>query len=359
MQQTVVATVLPHFERFTTRWPDLAALAAATEDEVLAAWSGLGYYARARNLHRAARAVVASHGGELPEDEEVLRALPGIGAYTAAAVAAIAFGRRTFALDGNAARVVARLAGDRDPIDQPAVRQRLRALGQTWVPATRAGDFAQAVMELGATVCTPRRPDCGGCPLGKICIARADDLVAQIPAKTPRAEKRPVRLAAVRVRRGGRILLVRGRTGLLAGTWMLPAGELPPGTRERPTECEGVEKVARAAAESAARAANAGEPFVLDWSTLRRAGQVRHVFTHRDVTVDVFDVRAGDRPPNAAQVRTTRRLTPSPTAETSHLWASPRTFATLALSTYVRKQLDLAVSAPDAPSSSHPATRSR
>ena len=141
LQQTVVATVIPYFDAFVARWPDVAALAAATQDQVLAAWSGLGYYSRARNLHRAAQAVVERHGGALPDDEEALRALPGVGPYTAAAIAAIAFGRRTFALDGNAARVVARLHAVREPIDLPATRLRLRALGQTMVPPRRAGTF--------------------------------------------------------------------------------------------------------------------------------------------------------------------------------------------------------------------------
>ena len=150
LQQTVVATVEPYFERFVARFPDFAALAAAREDEVTALWSGLGYYARARNLRRAAIAVVADHGGVLPGDEETLRALPGIGPYTAAAVAAIAFDRRTFALDGNGIRVLARLLRGARAGQLPATREELRALGQSLVPAARAGDFNQAMMELGA-----------------------------------------------------------------------------------------------------------------------------------------------------------------------------------------------------------------
>ena len=193
LQQTVVAAAIPYFERFVVRLPDLRALAAASENEVLALWSGLGYYARGRNLHRTARAVVDRHGGELPTDEAALLELPGVGPYTAAAIAAIAFGRRTFALDGNAARVVARLAGITAPIDSSTTRERLRVVGQTWVPRLRAGDFAQAVMELGATVCVPRKPDCSVCPLVAVCVARRRNLVASIPVKKSRPQKQVVR----------------------------------------------------------------------------------------------------------------------------------------------------------------------
>ena len=166
LQQTTVAAVIPYFERFIARFPSLASLAAASEDEVTALWSGLGYYARARNLRRAAVAAVDQHGGELPRTEAALGELPGLGPYTAAAVAAIAFGARTFALDGNGARVMARLGGVSDSIDLPATRVRLRADGTREVPRGRPGDFTQAVMELGATVCTPRNPRCDDCPLG-------------------------------------------------------------------------------------------------------------------------------------------------------------------------------------------------
>jgi len=324
LQQTVVATVIPHFDRFLARWPDLPALAAASEEQVLAAWSGLGYYARARNLHRAVRAVADQHGGVVPDDEQALAALPGIGPYTAAAVAAIAFGRRTFALDGNAARVTARLAGVTAPVDQPAVRARLRAIGQGWVPAKRAGDFVQAVMELGATVCTPRSPDCAACPLASVCVARQRDLVARIPAKTPRPQKRVVRLAAVRVRLDGQILLVRGQTGLLAGTWMLPS--------ETVASPDGAAQAARVAAETAARA----NGVTIDPQTLRGVGQVRHLFTHRDATVDVFDVTARGR-----HARPPTNEESSVHGYTSYTWADPRARDDLALSTFVRKQLDL------------------
>jgi len=207
LQQTTVAAVLPYFDRFMARFPTLASLAAASEDQVTALWSGLGYYARARNLRRAAVAALADHGGELPRSEAALGELPGLGPYTAAAVAAIAFGARTFALDGNGARVLSRLGGVTDSIDLPATRLRLRAAGMREVPRGRPGDFTQAVMELGATVCLPRNPLCPACPLAAQCQALREGTVAQLPVKLRRTE--PVRIEGVLliVRKGARVLL--------------------------------------------------------------------------------------------------------------------------------------------------------
>src|SRR5262249_52874823 len=163
----------PYFARFIARFPDIASLAAAGDDDVTALWSGLGYYARARNLRRAAAAIVAEHGGAIPASDAALRALPGIGPYTAAAGAAI--------------RVEAGLTGERRPVDLPATRAALHARGLREVPRRRAGDFNQAVMELGALVCTPRSPDCGACPLAAGCRARATGQAASLPRKRPRA----------------------------------------------------------------------------------------------------------------------------------------------------------------------------
>src|SRR5215216_5413606 len=171
LQQTTVATVGPYFDRFVARFPDIRALAAAPLDDILHAWQGLGYYARARNLHACARAVVARHAGEFPDDPAALRALPGVGDYTAAAIAAIAFDRPLAAVDGNVERVVARLFAEREPL--PAAKPRLRALAAALVPDARAGDFAQAMMDLGAVLCTPRRPRCVLCPWRGGCAALA------------------------------------------------------------------------------------------------------------------------------------------------------------------------------------------
>lgn len=276
LQQTVVATVIPYFDAFLKRWPDVAALAAATEEQVLAAWSGLGYYSRARNLRRAAVAVVERHRGELPADEQALRALPGVGPYTAAAIASIAFGQRTFALDGNAARVMARLQAVKEPIDLPATRVRLRALGEAMVPPRRAGTFMEAVMELGATVCTPRAPSCETCPVAAACQARQLGLVASLPVKSPPRPKRPVSAICARVHGDGRVLLIRRERGLLAGTWTLPTIEYGSG------QADGAALAREAAAELTGVGAE----------TLRAslAGEVRHVFTHRDLVAQVYDV---------------------------------------------------------------------
>ena len=189
LQQTTVKAVLPRYDLFLRRWPDVAALARAELGEVLAAWAGLGYYARARNLHACARAVVERHGGEFPEDEAALRKLPGVGDYTAAAVAAIAFGKRATPVDGNIERVVARLFAVATPL--PAAKTEIRALAETLTPETRAGDFAQAMMDLGATICTPRRPACGLCPLRPDCRGFAEGLAEALPYRAAKGE-RPV-----------------------------------------------------------------------------------------------------------------------------------------------------------------------
>jgi A/G-specific adenine glycosylase len=318
LQQTVVATVEPYFHRFLERFPDVAALAGATEDEVTAAWSGLGYYARARNLHRAARAVVARHEGALPADETALRALPGVGPYTAAAVAAIAFGARTFALDGNGARVTARLWGERESIDRPATREALRARGLREVPAARAGDFNQAVMELGATVCTPRQPKCDACPLARKCRAHATGAATRLPVRTPKRGKKVVRVACCACVDGaGRVLLVRRLSGLLAGTWALPIVEL-----------EGDD-----AAEAAAR--GAVHAIGVQAGRLVARGTVRHVFTHRDVTAEVFRTPAAAR--RARDGQGTRR------------WLRPAELESVGVSTFTRKTLKVALSPHPAP----------
>jgi A/G-specific adenine glycosylase len=307
LQQTVVATVVPYFERFVARLPTLAALAAAPEDEVLALWSGLGYYRRARNLHAAARAVCERHGGELPASEAALGELPGVGPYTAAAIAAIAFGARTFPLDGNGARVMARLFAVGEAIDVPAVRERLRALGETLVPAERAGDFAQAVMELGALVCVPASPRCGGCPVRDLCEARAQGRAELLPVRSPRAAKRSVRLVCAEIERQGKVLLVRRPAGtLLGGTWALPAAEAA-GDDDVQAACS------RALAEVGLQPR--GTPVA--------ARTIRHVFTHRDVAASVFRVVALGRP--RGEVR----------------WVGEAELPALAISSFTRKTLAL------------------
>ncbi len=242
LQQTTVAAVIPYFERFTTRWPDVGALAAEEDGEVMAAWAGLGYYARARNLLACARIVAAEHEGHFPDEETELCKLPGIGLYTAAAVAAIAFGRRAVAVDGNVERVVSRLFAVEQPI--PAARRRIAGLADRLVPQEGAGDFAQAMMDLGSAICTPRNPDCGRCPLSAHCLAFRAGKSARYPVKLPRRPKPRRQGVAYWLEHDGHVLLVRRPArGLLGGMLALP--------------------------ENA--------PAEADW---REAGAVEHVFTH-------------------------------------------------------------------------------
>jgi A/G-specific adenine glycosylase len=228
LQQTRSATVIPYYERFLERFPTVESLAAAGEHEVLALWSGLGYYSRARNLRKAAQAVVARGG--FPAGYEELLGLPGIGEYTAAAVASIAFGLPHAAVDGNVLRVVARLENDASDIVAPATRRRFRLAVQGWLDARRAGEFNQALMELGATVCLPRNPLCPACPLAGWCRAREAGTAGQLPVKLRAAEPESHRIEVLIVRRGDRVLLRQRDAGAarLGGFWELPSpGDLP------------------------------------------------------------------------------------------------------------------------------------
>ncbi len=240
LQQTQVATVIPYFEKFTARWPDFASLAAVEDADLMTAWAGLGYYARARNLLAAARAVAAKYGGQLPQTEAELRTLPGFGAYTAAAVAAIAFGQRAVVVDGNIERVVARLFALADPL--PRAKPCIRDLTDSITPDARAGDFAQAMMDLGATICTPRSPKCVICPLSAHCDARAEGRPDAYPVKAPK-KARPTRYGTMFwTERDGTVLLVRRPDrGLLGGMRALPTGpwaESPPGLTDAPVVAE-------------------------------------------------------------------------------------------------------------------------
>jgi len=220
LQQTTVAAVAAYFARFTERWPTVAVLAAADDAEVMAAWAGLGYYARARNLLACARAV-AARGGRFPENEAELRKLPGLGAYTAAAVAAIAFGERAVVVDANVERVVSRLFAIADPL--PGGRAAIRDKADTITPATRPGDFAQAMMDLGATVCMPRNPRCLLCPLAGNCMARREGEPERYPVKPAKKAKPTRKGRAFWIERDGAVWLVRrpGK-GMLGGMRALP-----------------------------------------------------------------------------------------------------------------------------------------
>ncbi|WP_239987448.1 A/G-specific adenine glycosylase [Sphingosinithalassobacter portus] len=240
LQQTQVATVKPYFEKFTARWPDFAALAAAEDADLMAAWAGLGYYARARNLLACARAVAQDHGGALPRTESELRALPGIGGYTAAAVAAIAFGERAVVVDANVERVVSRLFALEAPL--PAAKPRIHALADTITPERRAGDFAQAMMDLGSMICTARAPKCLLCPLQRDCAAFAEGAPETYPRKTPKAVRPQRHGTFFWVEQDGAVLLVRRPDkGLLGGMRALPTGPwqaTPPGTEGAPVRAD-------------------------------------------------------------------------------------------------------------------------
>lgn len=236
LQQTTVAAVTPRFAAFLARWPDVASLAAANDADLMAAWAGLGYYARARNLLACARIVAAEHGGSFPPAEAELRRLPGIGDYTAAAIAAIAFGQRAVVVDANVERVVARLFAIDRPL--PAARPAIRAAAAQITPTARPGDFAQAIMDLGAGICTPRAPECPACPLVGICAAHATGDPAAVPAKIAKSAK-PRRYGTVFwAERDNAVLLVRRPPrGLLGGMRALPTGpwaDAPPGIADPP-----------------------------------------------------------------------------------------------------------------------------
>jgi A/G-specific adenine glycosylase len=265
LQQTTVPHATPYFLKFTARWPTVADLAAEADEEVMAAWAGLGYYARARNLLACARAVARDHGGVFPDTEEGLRGLPGLGPYTAAAVAAIAFDRPANVVDGNVERVMARLFAVEEPL--PDAKPELKRLAAGLVRDERPGDWAQALMDLGAVICRPKAPLCERCPVAPACAARASGAPETWPRRTPKAE-RPHRYGVAYVlTRGSQVALVRRPPkGLLGGMLALPTSDW----RARPwSEAEAL----------------ACAPAEAPW---RGVGEVEHVFTHFSLTLSLL-----------------------------------------------------------------------
>ncbi|WP_448189133.1 A/G-specific adenine glycosylase [Azospirillum sp. sgz301742] len=264
LQQTTVPAAAPYFRAFTERWPMVEDLAAASLDEVLVAWAGLGYYARARNLHKCAAFVTERYSGRFPDSEAALLELPGVGAYTAAAIAAIAFGRPATVVDGNVERVVARLFAVEEPL--PGVKPKLRALAATLTPQERSGDYAQAMMDLGATVCTPRKPKCMLCPVAEACAARAAGIQEELPRKSAKGEKPTRRGTAYWLinPEGAVLLRRRAETGLLGGMAEVPSSGWEPG---------------------------GAPPLDVAWRAL--PGMVRHTFSHFHLELQVLTGRAG------------------------------------------------------------------
>jgi A/G-specific adenine glycosylase len=270
LQQTRVETVIPYFEKWMSLFPDARTLAEASEQEVLNAWEGLGYYSRARNLHRAAKIVATEHNGKLPRDPKMLLKLPGIGRYTAGAIASIAFGMDEPALDGNLKRVYARLFDVIEAIDTPQGERLLQDIARENLPRGRAGDFNQALMDLGATICLPRKPRCSICPLMKMCKARANGRQERQPMRKARKDAPHVIHAAGVIMRRGKVLLAqRPSRGLLGGMWEFPNG-----------------RVNGDPAKGLAEALKTG--YRLEVRGKDALGVVRHAYTHFKVVVHVF-----------------------------------------------------------------------
>jgi A/G-specific adenine glycosylase len=285
LQQTQVATVVPYFERFLTRFPNVRELASAAPDEVLALWSGLGYYARARNLHRAAQVVVERYGGELPTDVDALVELPGIGRSTGAAILALATGRRLAILDGNVKRVLARYHAIDGWPGEPAVARALWALADSHTPGERVADYTQAIMDLGATLCTRARPACTVCPLVDDCRAARDGTQGRFPAPRPKRERRHRHVAVLVVRdRAGRVLLERRpASGVWGGLHSLP--ELDAAGVGRALSSEGRDGSAGSAAElmTAATAWCVRHLGARPAASARALATIEHAFTHFDL----------------------------------------------------------------------------
>lgn len=276
LQQTQVTTVVPYYERFLRRFPTLADLATASLDDVLKAWEGLGYYARARNLHAAARRVIADHEGRLPRSYAALRELPGFGDYTAGAVASIAFGERVPAVDGNVKRVLARLFAITQDVSRSATTRRLRAIAAELMPLERVGDFNQALMELGATLCTPSSPRCLLCPVNVVCDGLAQGVHESLPVKAPRRERPHFDVTAGVIRRddGNFLIAQRKKEAMLGGLWEFPGGKCRPGEPLPDCLCREIR-----------------EELGLEIEVGQYLTTIQHAYTHFRISLHAFDCR--------------------------------------------------------------------
>jgi len=288
LQQTQVKTVLPYFERFLERFPNVAALAAADEQDVLAVWSGLGYYRRAKALHRAAQTIVHENHGRLPRSYEAWLALPGIGRYTAGAIMSIAYGESYPVLDGNVTRVLARLYGIHGDPRSGSVQKKLWQKAEEILPRRSVSDFNQALMELGALACIPKNPRCLACPLANDCLAHREGLENELPETTARKERVAVTMAAAVVRRGPRVLIYRRQSeNLLRDLWELPGGDC----REQEQPPAGLAREAR-------------ERYGLELEPTREIVEVKHSIMNRKITLHVFEARLRGRIQRGAASRT-------------------------------------------------------
>ena len=295
LQQTQVDTVIPYYHRFLKKFPTFKALANAPLDKVLKQWEGLGYYSRARNLHALAKQVVKNHRGHLPSDPEALRALPGIGPYTAGAILSIAFSKNHAVLDGNVERVLARNYGWTHDLRTTAERKKLWATAESLVPAGKAGDYNQAVMELGALICTPRSPDCHACPVSASCTARRQGLIEKIPFKRKSKTLPHYQIGAGVIWKGDKLLISqRPLKGLLGGLWEFPGGKQKPS--ESLSRC--VQREIK-------------EELDLRVSVGRSLATIDHTYSHFKITLHALQCRYISGVPKTIGCRAWRWVTPS------------------------------------------------
>jgi A/G-specific adenine glycosylase len=305
LQQTQVATVIPYYERFVKKFTSVERLAAAPLDDVLKAWEGLGYYARARNMHKAAIEIVSKHGGRFPQSHPALQTLPGFGEYTAGAVASIAFGAVVPAVDGNVKRVIARLFALQSDITRAPAARRVKELARALVDEQQPGDWNQAVMELGATICLPKSPKCAACPVSEFCQARRQGIEQTLPVKPAKKALPHFDVTAAVIHQNNKLLIAqRPPDGMLGGLWEFPGGKQQAG--ETLPEC-----LQREILEELGLEINVGKPIAV----------VKHGYTHFKITLHAFfcTVRAGT--PQAIEVADWRWVTPDELAQ----FAFPRT----------------------------------
>lgn len=312
LQQTTVGAVRQRYEAFLSRFPDIASLARARRETVLAAWSGLGYYARARNLHAAARQILRDHAGRLPRDPAALRGLPGFGEYMAAAVASLAFGARIPAADANVTRVLSRLFAIEGIAGTRAHGEKVRAHAMSLLARGRPGDVTAALMDLGQLLCTPRQPDCGACPLSAGCTARRIGAVARFPRKKPRPRTSRVFVAAAAAKDNGRVLLVPSTEELLRGLWLFPSAQ------------------ADSPARALARLRVAARDLGLLLARGGPIGNTRHTIVHRRLEIAVYRAIASARPRARSQQLETRN---SPVVR----WLTSAQLQTAAIPTLTRR----------------------